>query len=267
MFSLKHKNAVVFAASGEIATATARAFAMQGAHVFLSARRLAPIQKLAEEIRQQDGQAQAAIVDATNEAAINQYLDGLVQEAGPIDIVFNGIGLRAQDAAYGLPATELSYEQFLLPLKTILGSQFLTSRVVAQRMIQAQHPGTILLLTASLSRLKMGMMSGITAACTGIEGLTRSLAGELGPFGIRVLCMNPTAIQESRTIRETNAANAAQLGISPEALAENIMRSNLLGKSPSLNDIGQFAAFLASDAGSILNSHIVDADFGNTTVI
>ncbi|MEL6276800.1 MAG: SDR family oxidoreductase [Bacteroidota bacterium] len=267
MFTLSNKVAVVFAASGEISSAVATSFAEQGARVFLSARREAPLAELASKIRQAGGKAETAVVDATDEKAVKNYFDTVVKQTNQIDIVFNGIGLRPEPSGYCQPTTEISYEQFMLPIRTMLGSQFITSRAAVRKMIATNHPGTILLLTASLSRLKMPMMSGLTAACTGIEGLTRSMAAEFGRFGIRVTCLNPTAIQETQTIQETSALNAAQLGITPEVLRASMEQNNLLGRGPNLKNIGDFTAFLASDAGSILNSHIVDADYGNAAVI
>jgi len=267
MFSLLGKTALVFAATGEIATAVSHSLAEQGATVYLSARRLESVQQLANAIEAKGGKAFAHQLDATNEEAIEKYLTELSGEVSSIDITFNGIGLRAEEAAYGRPITEISFKHFMMPLQVILGAQFLTTRAVAKRMIAYGQGGTILTLTASVSRIKMGNMAGLTSACAAIEGLTRSLAAELGPHGIRVICINPTAIKESRTIRETSAAQAAQIGVEPEVILANMDQSQLLGYGPKLIDIGRLAAFLASNAGAILNSHVIDADFGNTGVI
>jgi enoyl-[acyl-carrier-protein] reductase (NADH) len=110
-------------------------------------------------------------------------------------------------------------------------------------------------------------MAGITSACAAIEGLTRNLAGEFGQAGIKVICMNPTSLGETRTIKETNAASARSMGIAPEALAQMLSSQYLLRKSPTLHDVGEVAAFLVSDAGATFNSHIMDVDFGSMSVI
>jgi len=267
MPQLQNKVIAIFAAYGEISRAVAHASAAEGAHVFLSGRDLSQVQQLAREIQETGGKAEALQVDALQEVQVDTFLAHIVKATGKLDAVFNGIGVRAAEAGYGTPATQLSQSAFLLPIQTHVGSQFLTSRLAGRYMMASQTPGTILTLTASLSRIKTPFMAGITAACCAIEGLTRSLAAEFGRGGIKVICLNPTALVETRTIRETNAANARTAGMPEEDFAAMLRQGYLLGKSPSTQDIGQLAAFLMSDTGALLNSHIVDADFGAINVI
>jgi NAD(P)-dependent dehydrogenase (short-subunit alcohol dehydrogenase family) len=266
MTMLKNKTAAIFAASGAIASAVAKSFAAHGAQVYLSARNFEDVQKLAAEIKQAGGNAKAFRVDAMSEEAIDSFLQTVVKETGKLDIVFNGIGVRAGEAGYGTPTTSLDLNNFMLPIQVHLGSQFLTSRVAARYMMQTKSSGTILTLTASLSRIKVPFMAGITAACAGIEGLTRVLASEFGRAGIKVICINPTAMAETRTIQETSAANAATMGITIEQFAK-MQGPSLLGNHLTLKDMAEAASFLASDAGAVFNSHIVDLDFGTMSVI
>ena len=267
MENLENKVAVVFAANGAIASDVARAFAREGARVYLSGRNLKAVEKLAHEIHENGGIAFAYKVDAMNENEIERFVDKVIQETGTLDVAFNGIGLRAKDLQYGQPSTVLPFEKFMEALRVHLGSQFLTSRIAAKHMMKCNSPGTIITLTASLSRIKVPFMAGITAACSGIEGLTRVLSSEFGRAGIKVICLNPTALVETRTIKETNALNAKTVGIPEEVFEEQLRHGYLLGKSPSSKDIGKFAAFLATEVGGLLNSHIVDADFGAQSVI
>lgn len=267
MVTLQDKIAVVFAASGAIADAVAKSFAQYGAKVYVSGRDLQAVSKLAAEIRENGGWAEAAQVDAMQEADIENHFRKIVQAQGKVDIIFNGIGIRVSEGGYGTPTVQLPFEQFMKPLQTHVGSQFLTARIGAKYMLETQSSGTILMLTASLSRLKTPLMAGITAACSAIEGLTRVMAAEFGRAGIKVICMNPTALTETRTIQETNIANAKTMGIKAEALAQMIAQGNLLGKSPTLQDVGQTAAWLVSDAGAVFNSHVLDVDFGTSSVI
>jgi NAD(P)-dependent dehydrogenase (short-subunit alcohol dehydrogenase family) len=267
MTNLKNKVAVVFAASGAIAGAVAKSFAYHGAKVYLSGRDISLITKLTEDIKQAGGWANARQVDAMNENEIDHYLQQIIKENGRLDVVFNGIGVRPSESDYGMYSTHIPFEQFMKPIQIHVGSQFLTSRIAAKYMMQCQSQGTILTLTASLSRLKLPFMAGITAACTAIEGLTRSLAGEFGQAGIKVICLNPTSLSETRTIQETNAASAKSMGIPPEALAQMLSSQYLLNKSPTLKDVGETAAFLVSDTGAVFNSHVMDVDFGSISVI
>lgn len=266
MTNLNDKVAVVFAASGAIAGAVAKSFAAHGAKVYVSARDLSAVRMLADDIKQNGGWAEAHQVDAMNETQIEDYIQKIVADNGKLDIVFNGIGVRATESDYGTYTTQLSFEQFMKPIETHCGSQFLTSRVAAKFMMQSKSQGTILTLTASLSRIKVPFMAGVTAACTAIEGLTRVMASEFGRAGIRVICINPTAMAETRTIQETSMANAKAMGISIEEFAK-MQGTSLLGKQFTLTDMAEAAAFLVSDAGAVFNSHIVDVDFGAMSVI
>jgi NAD(P)-dependent dehydrogenase (short-subunit alcohol dehydrogenase family) len=266
MTNQKDKVAVVFAASGAIAGAVAKSLAEQGAKVYLSGRDLASVEALAAEIKKHGGWVEAHQVDAMNEGEIDSHLSSIVADNGRLDIVFNGIGVRPSESDYGMYTTQISYEQFMRPIEVHVGSQFLTSRVAAKYMMQTGSQGTILTLTASLSRLKLPFMAGVTASCTAIEGLTRVMASEFGQAGIKVICINPTALGETRTIQETSIANAKAMGISIEQFAK-MQTPSLLGKNLTLKDVGDTAAFLASDAGAVFNSHIMDVDFGMRSVI
>ncbi len=268
MTNLKNKTAVIFAASGAIGGAVAKSFAENGAKVYVSGRDIAAVRILADEIKQSNGWTEAAQIDAMNETEIENYIAKIVTDNGKLDIVFNGIGVRPSESEYGIPTTQISFENFMKPIQAHVGSQFLTSRVAAKYMMQTNSQGTILTLTASLSRLKMPFMAGVTASCTAIEGLTRVMAAEFAPAGIKVICLNPTAMPETRTIQETSVANAKAMGISLEEFGQRQSGNGSLLKKPlTLKNMADTAAFLVSDAGAVFNSHIMDVDFGSMSVI
>jgi NAD(P)-dependent dehydrogenase (short-subunit alcohol dehydrogenase family) len=264
---LNNKVAVIFAGSGAIASAVAQAFAQNGAYAFVTAKRLEDARKVCHEIEESGGRAAALSADALNEDDITNVFQKVVADTGRVDIVFNGIGVRPSESQYGKPTEEMTYENFLKPITTIVGSQFLTARAAAKYIEATNTRGTILMLTSSLSRSKIPFMAGVTAASTGVEGLTRSLAAEFGMKGIKVICINPTGLGETRTIRETSTANAETLGIPVNTFAGELQKGYLIGKSPTLTDVANVAAFLVSDEGAALNSHIVDVDFGYKSVI
>lgn len=122
---LKNKRAVIFGAGGAIGQAVAKEFAAQGATVFLSGRTLGAIEQVAEEIHKDGGIASAAQVDALDEQAVQAYLDRVAQE-GSIDILLNAMGPQAKDYSNGTSTLELPLEQFMLPLSTLVPSQFIT---------------------------------------------------------------------------------------------------------------------------------------------
>ena len=267
MKNLKDKVAVVFAASGDIAGAVARSFSQHGAKVYVTARNLDAAKALAREIEADGGHAEAAKVDALNEAEIDNFLKKVVADNGKLDVVFNGIGVSYSEMGGRPPTTEATFEQFMAPMEKICGSQFLTSRVAAKYMVQTQSEGTILLLTAALSRSKLSNLAGITAASAAVEGLTRVMATEWGKDGIKVICICPGAIMETKRISGWIDASAKEYGIPLEQLIAQYKAFDILKTNPTLKQIGETAAFLASETGVAFNSHIVDIDCGKLNIL
>ena len=267
MENLKDKVAVVFAASGEIAGAVARSFSQHGATVYVTARNLDAIKALALEIKTDGGKAEAARVDALNEAEIDDFLKRVALDNSRLDIVFNGIGVGYSEMG-GRPLTTVAtFGQFMAPMEKICGSQFLTSRVSAKYMMQTQSKGTILLLTAALSRSKLPNLAGITAASAAVEGMTRVMATEWGGDGIKVMCICPGALMETKRISGWIDAAAQQYGIPPEQLIAQYQAFDILKTSPTLKQVGETAAFLASETGTVFNSHIIDVDCGKLNIL
>jgi 3-oxoacyl-[acyl-carrier protein] reductase len=91
---LKGKNAIVYGAAGAMGGAVARAFAQEGAAVFLAGRTLATLDEVAGEIRAQGGTAHTAQVDAMDPAAVGDHAAGVARTAGSIDISFNAISIN-----------------------------------------------------------------------------------------------------------------------------------------------------------------------------
>jgi 3-oxoacyl-[acyl-carrier protein] reductase len=134
---LKHKTAIIFGAGGEVGGAVATELAAQGARLFLSGRTKTPVQELAQAISSRGQTAAAAQVDALDEDAVNSYLDDVVATAGRIDIVFNAMGPQAVEYRNATSTLELPAEAFMLPMTTIVRSQFITARATAQHFVKA----------------------------------------------------------------------------------------------------------------------------------
>jgi len=118
---LENKVPVIYGAGGPIGGAVARAFAREGARVFLAGRTLAKLDTVANEIRSTGGSASTIVVDATDEQAVDSCVDAVVEQAGSLDISFNLI-------SYGdvqQPLTMLSVEDFLRPITTAMRTHFL----------------------------------------------------------------------------------------------------------------------------------------------
>src|SRR5687768_15039559 len=91
---LTNKTVIIHGAAGKIGSAVARQFAADGARLFLAGRTLAKIQAVADEINTGGGNAEAAEVDALDEAAVRAHADAVAAKAGRIDVTFNAISIR-----------------------------------------------------------------------------------------------------------------------------------------------------------------------------
>lgn len=267
MTNLKDKVAVIFAASGEIAGAVARSFSEHGTKLYLTARNFDAVKSLAKELKESGGNVEAAKVDALNETEIDNFLKKVIADNGKLDIVFNGIGANYDEMGGRPPTTEATLEQFMAPIEKICGSQFLTSRVAAKYMMQTQTEGTILLLTAALSRSKLPNVAGITAASAAIEGLTRVMAAEWGANGIKVIGICPGALMETKRIAGFINDVAQKYGIPTEQIIAQYKAFDILKASPTLKHVGETAAFLVSENGIAFNSHIIDVDCGKMNIL
>jgi 3-oxoacyl-[acyl-carrier protein] reductase len=246
---LEGKHALVFAASGAIAGAVARRFALEGATVWLSGQSIESVTPVAERIAAQGGVSHTEVVDATVATDIDRYVDRVADEAGRIDVVFNGIGGRPVDLGYPASIADMDLDQFVLPTRRIAGSQFLTASAAARHMA-VTGGGAIVTLSATLSSMTPTNMTSITAACGAVEALTRALAGELGPRGVRVNCVRGSAMPETRTIQETSAA-LVDAGASPSFVPPPLQRPI------SIDETAATAAFLASDHASGITGQVV----------
>jgi NAD(P)-dependent dehydrogenase (short-subunit alcohol dehydrogenase family) len=257
---LTHKHAVIFGASGVIGTAVAREFAAEGATVFLSGRRPAAVEQLADEIQRSGGIAHAAVVDALDEAAVNAYLDRVAQEAGSIDILVNLMGPQSKDYANATATLSLPLDQFLLPFTTLVPSQFITARAAARHMVR-QQAGVILFVTSIPAR-GFANATAIGAAFGAIESLLRCLAVELGPAGVRVVGLRPGAMVETRTIEQSVENAARTMGVSTEQVVSAIEQATLLKRLTTVADTARLASFLASDRARTITGAIVNASSG-----
>ncbi len=118
----------------------------------------------------------------------------------------------------------------------------------------AQGHGSIVTLSSSLSGLTTPFMAGISAACGGIEAMTRSLAGEYGPAGVRVNCVRANAMPETRTIQETGAQMAKTLG----AVSMIPEDHSLLKRPISVADTAAAVIHLASDSTRMVTAQVIN---------
>lgn len=258
---LKNKRAIIFGAGGAVGTAVAKEFAAQGATVFLSSRTQYAIEQVAQDIYTAGDMAHTAVVDALDEQAVNAYLDHVMQEGGSIDILLNVIGPQAKDYGNATSTLELPLEQYVLPLSTLVPSQFITARAAARHMVQ-QHSGVILFVTAIPAR-GLANATAIGSAFGAMESLLRCLAADLSPAGVRVVGIRSGAMVETRTIQQSAENAAHRLGVSKEQVVSLFEQRTLLGRLPTVADTARLAAFLASDGARTLTGAILNASSGS----
>jgi NAD(P)-dependent dehydrogenase (short-subunit alcohol dehydrogenase family) len=112
--------------------------------------------------------------------------------------------------------------------------------------------GVIITLTAAPSRAAAPHVGGMASAWAGVEALTRVLAGELGPHGVRVVCLRPDAILETGTIDTVFGLHAEALGVTTAEFTEAMRARTLLKRFPTLAEVAGTAVYLASaDAGAV----------------
>ena len=191
----------------------------------------------------------------------NHYLDGIVKKADKIDIVLDVTGPLAKEYGNSTLAVELPIEEFLVPLETIVKSRFITARAAARHMIR-QNSGVIIFITGSPARGHVPGATAIGAAFGALENLTENLALELGPFGVRVVCLRTLANIDSRSIQDTMDILAGKLNITQDQAMEQIAHSNVLKVSATVQDTANAAVLIASDRGRLLTATVVNATAG-----
>jgi NAD(P)-dependent dehydrogenase (short-subunit alcohol dehydrogenase family) len=258
---LQDKVAVIYGAGGAIGGAVARAFAAEGARVFLTGHVLAPVEVVAKDVVAAGGSAAAAEVDALDEQALDRHLRSVIDTAGRVDISFNAVGIP-DTRILGGPLVELDVERFALPLATYPTSYFLTARLAARHMVR-NGSGVIMRVTALHSRTGIPLVGGFGPAMAALEALTRDLSAELAPHGVRVVGLRPQAMPETDTIREAFEPRAAASGMSWEQWQQRLAGRTHGQRLMTLAELASVAVFVASDGASGLTGTTVNLTMGS----
>src|SRR5215813_9021509 len=258
---LTNKNAVIYGAGGAIGGAIARAFAREGARVFLTGRNLSKVDAVAKEIIAAGGKAESAQVNALDEQEEERHLQTVIDKAGRIYISFNAVGIP-QTNIQGVPLLELDVEQFSLPIATYARSYFLTARLAARRMI-ANRSGVIMIVTSIPSRTGIPLVGGLGPAMSAVEQITRNLSAELAAQGIRVVGLRPQGMPDTGTIKEVFGLHARTLGIMWEQFHELIASRTHVRRLTTLAEMANVAVFMASDKASGMTGTSVNLSMGS----
>jgi NAD(P)-dependent dehydrogenase (short-subunit alcohol dehydrogenase family) len=228
---LQGRIAIVYGGGGAVGGAVSRAFAREGARVFLAGRTAATLETVAAAIRAAGGAAETAVVDALDERAVDAHADAVAAAAGGIDISFC---LVSQNDVQGTPLVEMAVADLMRPVDTTVRAMFITARAAARHMMR-RRSGVILAFGGYGDPAPN--VGGLQVAFGAAEALRRALARELGSHGIRVLTLQTGGIPESIPPGMEGA----------EAISEQIAGATMLGRAATLDDVGNVAAFAASD--------------------
>jgi 3-oxoacyl-[acyl-carrier protein] reductase len=255
---LENKTAVIYGGGGAIGGAVARAFAEAGARVYLAGRSIGRLEKVAGDV------AGVAEVDALDERAVAEHADSVAADAGGIDIALNAVSFPF---VHDMPFAELAVDEVMHPIDAFLRTNLITAQAVARHMT-ARGSGTVLTLLAGASRVAPPGSLGFGTTCAAIETLTQRLAVELGPSGVRIVCLRPTLIADGPAsgsyTSELFERRAAAAGVSIEQWLEQYAANvTLLGRLPTLAHVADTAVFLASDRAAAITGAVIDLSCGN----
>ena len=247
---LEGKNAVVYGGGGSIGGAVARAFGREGAGVFLAGRTQAKLDAVADDIRGAGGKAETAAVDALDERAVDEHAE-TIAAAGGIDVSFN---LIAHPYTHQVPFHEMDADDFLAPVEVAVRTTFLTARAAARHMIP-KRSGVILAFGGPGDRaapLRDYYLGGTQVAFDAIETMRRQFSVELGPHGIRFVTLESGGVTESLPGDVDGGGEIAKM----------IADATLLGRAATLDDVGNVAAFVASDQARTMTAATVNVSAG-----
>jgi 3-oxoacyl-[acyl-carrier protein] reductase len=245
---LEDKTAVIYGGGGSIGGAVARVFAREGAKVFLAGRTRTRLEDVAGEIRAAGSIVATAEVDALDERAVDEHADAVAAEAGGIDISFN---LITHPHTHGTPMAEMAVDDFAAPVVTAVRTTFLTARAAARHMIR-QGSGVILVFGGSGDPMRDYYIGGTQVAFEALESMRRQLAAELGPHGVRVVTLRTGGVPES----------LPQGFAGREAIVEGMEKATMLGRAATLEDVGNVAAFVASDQARAMTAATANVSCG-----
>jgi 3-oxoacyl-[acyl-carrier protein] reductase len=244
---LRGKTALITGASRNIGRAIALAFAAEGADLVLNTRvNREELETVVAECRKAGVHAVPALADIADAAAVDSMVKQGLADLGAIDVLVCNAAIRPHKAV-----TETSLEEWHRVLGINLHSAFYLARAVVPAMKERKR-GSIIAIGGQSSLTGRPNTAAVTAAKTGLLGLVRALAAELGPFGIRANMVVPGLMDTERRYAEWYPEFRQSPPSAPEQLKEIPLRR--LGQPEEIADA---CVFLASDAAAYVTGDTI----------
>jgi NAD(P)-dependent dehydrogenase (short-subunit alcohol dehydrogenase family) len=242
---LDGRRALVTGAGRGIGLAAAAALAQAGAHVVLAARTFVEVDTASHAICAEGGSAEALVLDVTDLTSVRRAVTALPA----FDILVNNAGTNRPRPF--LEVTEADYDAI-----TTLNQRaaYFVAQAVARRMVASQRRGSIIHVSSQMGHVGGARRTVYCMTKHGIEGLTKAMAIDLAPFGIRVNSIGPTFIDTPLT----------RPFFQDTAFRDDTLRRIKLGRLGSVEDLMGAVVFLASDAASLITGTALVIDGGWT---
>lgn len=255
---LGNKTALVYGGSGAVGGAVARAFAREGAHVVLAARRREPLEQTALAIREAGGEVDVTSVDAFDPEAVDQHLAEVSSRHGPVNVMFNAI---SWEDTQGAPLTGMPFSKFLAPVQLGLTGWFHTGTALARHMGQ-NGGGVILGITANAGREPFAGVGGFGVACAAVEHFLRQLAVENGPNQVRVCWVRSPGSPDAPGVREAWELYGEHNGMTLAEVEIEFGKHTPLRRITPLAQVANAAVLLASDLAAGMTATLANATGG-----
>lgn len=243
---------VIHGATGAIGGAVAAAFAARGAQLFLTGRDEQKLLDLADRLDVISGSTVATVaIDAFDAEAVERHADEVAAVAGRIDVMLNAVSIPL---VQGESLLKMALEDILAPSSSWMRTQVISARAAARHM-SAAGGGTILTLSASPATVAIGGVGGFSAASAAIEALTRTLAAELGPAGVRAVCLRAQRILETLD-------GTPDLPMSVTDFRDFLESLTTSGTLPMLDDIARAAVYLGEGGSAAMNGSVLNLTCG-----
>ena len=246
MIVTKRKLAIVTGGGSGLGLAIAEKFVQEGIEVIIAGRNQEKLDTAKEKL---GDLCHAINCDVTDLSSIPHFVQAITERYGPIDILVNNAGANMKK-----DFTEVTDEEFQKIILTNLTAVFSMSREVVKSMLQNQS-GCIINISSMAAQYGIPKVIAYSASKTAIDGMTRAMAVELSPKGIRVNAIAPGFIYSEMT--------ATALDNDPERKAKVFGRTPM-GIMGQPIDIGEAAYFLSSDAAKFITGIVLPVDGGNS---